>query len=468
MPTMSETDTEAPDQVGVEEILAGLQSRLPERIAALALIAHPGDVEQAFERLDDNEREEILDQIPSEILSGWADYLPAADIEHRLSSLPKPEQREVLDALSDDELVDLLQEVEEADRSKYIQLLPEEKRQVSEDLMQYSENTAGGRMTMAMATLREDITVKQALDELRDISDEAEMLSRIYIIDSERKILGMVRLRDLAFSTWDTPVPDLMETGLISIDALADQEIAANMIARYDLMALPVVDEDKRLLGVITHDDALEILEEESTEDMERISGIGGDRGDQAYLQTTVFSHFKRRFGWVLILAFLALTSGWVLHAYEDVLKTYYILAFYLPMVVAAGGNTGAQSATMIIRAMALGELGTREFGRVIWKEARIGIMLGGLLGIFVALQIKFLLPASLTPENLSLIQIASVVGFALTAQVVTSTVIGAILPILAKKANLDPAVVASPAITTMVDVSGCIIYFSLAQAFFG
>lgn len=468
MPTMSESDTAVPDQVGVEEILAGLRSHSPEQIAALALSAHPGDVEQAFERLDDHEREEILDQIPSEILSEWADYLPAADIEHRLSSLPQPEQREVLDSLSDDELVDLLQEVEEDDRSKYIELLPEEKRQVSEDLMQYAEQTAGGRMTMAMATLREDLTVKQALDELRGLSDEAEVLSRIYILDSDQHILGMVRLRDLAFSTWDTPVFDLMETGLVSIDALADQEIAANMIARYDLMALPVVDEERRLLGVITHDDAVEILEEESTEDMERISGIGGERGDQAYLQTPVLAHFKRRFGWVLVLAFLALTSGWVLTEYEEVMKAYYILAFYLPMVVAAGGNTGAQSATMIIRAMSLGELGTKEFGRVIWKEARVGILLGGLLGLFVALQIKFLLPASMAPANLSLFQIAMVVGIALTAQVFTSTLIGAILPIWAKKARLDPAVVASPAITTMVDVSGSIIYFSLAQAFFG
>lgn len=468
MPAMSETDTAAPEETGVDEILAALQSHSPEQIAALAESAHPGDVEQAFERLDEGEREEILDRIPSEILSEWADYLSAADVEHRLNSLTQPEQREVLDSLSDDELADLLQEVEEADRSKYIQLLPEEKRQVSRDLMQYPEHTAGGRMTMAMATLGENVTVKQALDELRSIQDEAEMLSRIYIVDAERRLQGIVRLRDLAFSTWDTPVRDIMDDDQTSIEAHADQEDAANMIARYDLMALPVVDENQALLGVITHDDALEILEEESTEDMERISGIGGERGDQAYLQTPVLSHFKRRFGWVLVLAFLALTSGWVLHAYEEVLTAYYILAFYLPMVVAAGGNTGAQSATMVIRAMSIGELGTREFGRVIWKEARIGILLGGLLGLFVAFQIKFLLPSSMAPEGLGLIKIALVVGIALMAQVFTSTLIGATLPILAKKANLDPAVVASPAITTMVDVSGSIIYFSLAQAFFG
>jgi magnesium transporter len=233
------------------------------------------------------------------------------------------------------------------------------------------------------------------------------------------------------------------------------------------MMALPVVDEEGRLLGVITHDDALEILEEESTEDMEKISGIGGDRGDYAYLQTTVFSHFKRRFGWVLVLAFLALTSGLVLHSYEEVLTKYYILALYFPMVVAAGGNTGAQSATMVIRAMSLGELDSREFGRVIWKESRIGILLGILLGLCVAVQINFLMPGGFAEEEVSMSRVGFVVAAALMIQIFSSTVCGASLPILARILRLDPAVVASPAITTIVDVSGAIIYFTIAQALF-
>ena len=238
------------------------------------------------------------------------------------------------------------------------------------------------------------------------------------------------------------------------------------MISRYDLVALPVVDEEGRLLGVITHDDALDILEEESTEDMERISGIGG-QGGLAYLQTSAMAHFRRRFGWILTLGFLALASGFILHAFENILKSYYILALYLPMVVAAGGNTGAQSATMVIRAMSLGELDTREFWRVIWKEGRIGVMLGSLLGLCVALQINFLLPSGFDTGTVSVLRIGFVVGLSLMAQVVTSTLIGAGLPLLAKKVNLDPAVVASPAITTLVDMSGSVIYFGLAGWFF-
>lgn len=464
---MGETESSGRDPVGVEAILEALESGETAQIVAIARDAHPGDVEVAFERLEDEDREQVLDLLPAEVLSVWADYLPASDVEHRLNTLPETERREVLESLSDDELVDFLQEVDEEDRSQYIELLDAETRQISEDLLKYPEETAGGRMTKAMAVVPVHLTVKEALGMLEEIREEAEMLSRIYVVDDERRILGKLRLRDLAFSKRATPIRELMDSDQISVHALADQEEAAHMIARYDLMALPVVDDGGRLLGVITHDDALEILEEESTEDMERISGIGGQSGF-AYLQTSAMTHFRRRFGWILALAFLALSSGLVMHAYEDVLTSYYILALYLPMVVAAGGNTGAQSATMVIRAMSLGELDTREFWRVIWKEGRVGIMIGALLGVCVALQVRFLLPPGMIPESLGAITVAMVVGISLVAQVLTSTLIGAALPIGAKKANLDPAVVASPAITTVVDVTGCVIYFTLAQQFFG
>jgi len=453
--------------IEIDSIVEVLQSRSAERIQEIAREAHPGDVEQAFERFDEEDRDEILAALPTDVLSEWADYLPPVFLESRLVTLPKGEQREVLDALSDDELVDFLQEVEEVERPQYLELLPEEKQEVSQDLLRYPEHTAGGRMTMAMASVGAELTVKEALDELRAVSDQKEILSRIYVVDDERHLLGKLRLRDLAFNTWDTPVAELMDSDQTSVDAMADQEEAAKMVARYDLMALPVVDEERRLLGVITHDDAIEIFEEESTEDIERTAGIGGERGDLAYLQTSVWTHWKRRFGWVLVLAFLALTSGWVLHAFEEVMTTYYILALYLPMVVAAGGNTGAQSATMVIRAMSLGELGPAEFGRVVWKESRVGLLVGGMLGVCVAMQVQFLLPASLAPDGVQMMEVAAVVGIALVAQVLTSTLIGASLPLLARMARLDPAVVASPAITTLVDVSGSVIYFLLALALF-
>lgn len=460
---MAEPEPKTSKTSGVDAVLAALQSGCAEQMAVIASQAHPGDVEIALDRLDDATRASVVAEMPAELVTEWADYLSPADLEHRLGTLNRGEQRELLDSLSDDELVDLLQEIEEEDRPQYIELLDEDKRQVSADLLRYPEHSAGGRMTTAMAAITGQLSVKQALAELNEIRDEAELLSRIYVVDEERRILGKIRLRDLAFGKRDVPVSELMDSDQVSILATADQEEAAQMIARYDLLALPVVDEDGRLLGVITHDDALEILEEESTEDMERISGIGGGPSERAYLQTSVWSHFQRRFAWVLGLAFVGLTSGWVLHSFESVMKSFYILSFYLPMVVAAGGNTGGQAAAVVLRAMSLGELDTAEFFRVIWKEGRIGVLLGLLLAGAVAMQIHFLMPPSFV-AGISTTHLATTVGLALVAQVLTSTIVGAGLPLGAKMVRLDPAVVASPAITTLVDISGAVIYFTMAQ----
>ncbi|MEM7700123.1 MAG: magnesium transporter, partial [Verrucomicrobiota bacterium] len=365
----------------IDDLIDVLEVASASDLITLSSQVHPGDIEQALDRVSDARRIDILRNLPAAVLSEWADYLSPGDVEVGLDHLTESEQREVLDSFSDDELVDFLQELEVDHRPRFTELLDDQKREVSEALLCYPEETAGGRMTTACASVEVGLTVKQALDQLRDSSRATELLSRIFVTDQHKRILGKLRLRDLAFSTWDTPISELMDDDRTSISALADQEEAAQMIARYDLMVLPVVDQEDRLIGIITHDDALEILEEESTEDIERGAGIGSDSADLAYLQIPVLRHLKRRFGWVLVLAFLALSSGWVLHAYEDVLTSYYILAIYLPMVVAAGGNTGGQAATMVIRAMSLGELGRGEFWRVVWKEGRVGLFAGRAIG---------------------------------------------------------------------------------------
>lgn len=455
----------AQEPVSPEAILAALEADDPAELLAICRQAHPGDIEAAIERLDDEDRERFLQALPVELLTELSDYLPSAALENRVRELPEAEKREVLESLSDDELVDFLQEVPKEHLEDIIDLLPEDMQEVSQDLLRFDENSAGGRMTTAIAEIKASMTIREALALLAIEKEDTEILSRIYVVDDEGRLLGKTRLRDLAFNPRSTLVRDVMDGDQISIEATADQEEAAKMIARYDLLALPVVDAKKRLLGVITHDDALDILQEEHTEDMELASGIAGERGDLAYLQTSVWDHLRRRFWWVLGMALFGLISGTVLHDQGDVFKTHYILALYLPMVVAAGGNTGSQAATMVIRAMSLGELGPKAFLDVIWKEMRIGFLLGGLLGLCIALQIRFLLPHHLIGEvGASLLEIASVVGVALTAQVTTSTLTGAALPLGARAIRLDPAVVASPAITTLVDVTGMLIYFSLAR----
>jgi magnesium transporter len=458
---MPDTSPVASDR---EEIAAALESGVVERITEVFEQAHPADIAECVEHLDEDERSTVLDLLPPEVFQEIVEFLPNPDVEKRLDTLSSEDRLEVLDSMADDELVDLLQDLEDNDRNDYIAMLPLAKRRLMADLLRFPEETAGGRMTTAYAKLDDHLTVAEAIELLREVQDETEVLSRIYVVDEQSRILGKVLLRDLTFSPGNTPLAEIMDSDQISIPALADQEEAAQMIARYDMVALPVVNEKSQLIGVITHDDAIEILEEESTEDIEKISGIGGDRGELSYLNTGVVQHIQRRFGWVLVLAFLAIISAVVLMKSEEIIKHYFILSLYMPMIVAAGGNTGSQAATMVIRAMSLGELGPLQFARVIWKELRIGLIIGCLLGICVALQVYFLLPDVFNPQNLSLLKVGLVVGISLAAQVATSTSIGATLPLAARAARLDPAVVASPAITTLVDVTGMIIYFGLAK----
>ena len=258
-----------------------------------------------------------------------------------------------------------------------------------------------------------------------------------------------------------------MDQADLFILASTDQEEAAQMFTKYDMTLLPVVDEYDHLLGVITHDDVLEIIEEESTEDIEKMSGIAGEQSEQTYLNTSVATHFKRRFPWLLVLALLAISSGYVMLRFEHMLSSIYLLALYLPMVVAAGGNTGGQAATMVIRAMSLGELEAGSTAKVIAKELFLGIFLGATLGCCIALITLFVLPIfnPPLPENIAMSTFALAVSVALGAQITTSTLSGALLPLGARAIKLDPAVVAAPAITTLVDISGMVIYFTAAQA---
>ncbi|MDB4295946.1 magnesium transporter, partial [Akkermansiaceae bacterium] len=373
-------------------------------------------------------------------------------------------------SIPDDDRVDILQDVSESKRRDFIDLLDEEEQDRTRALLRYGEETAGGRMTTQVGKIFARMTVKEAIDHLRPNVDLVETMARIFVIDVEQQLIGVIRLRDLAFHPWDTPIRNILTPEEHTILASADQEDAAKMLARYDMALVPVVDESGRLLGVITPDDAIEILEEESTEDIEKAAGIAGDQSEKTYLNTGVMVHFKRRFGWLLILALLAIASGYVMLRFESVLNEAYLLALFLPMVVAAGGNTGGQASTMVIRAMALGELDPEDTRRVAWKELRLGLLSGLLLGGAIALVATFILPLFRPelPAGVSFVVFGLAVAVALMAQVASSTVIGALLPIGARAIKLDPAVVAAPAITTIVDASGMVIYFTVARAMLG
>jgi magnesium transporter len=436
-------------------------------LLAAAEDVHYADLAELYQNLDDDERDFFFKTIGPELATDVVAELPDSLIEDALGHFKPAQLRFLLSNLSDDDRVDIFQVVSEKAQVRFFSLLGPSDKELTKNLLKYEEDTAGGRMTTHIGRITADMTVKQALTILRRDREDAETLARIFVVDEQGRLEGKVRLRDLAFNTWDTPIRDIMEDADEFILASADQEQAARLLSRYDLVVLPVVDEFHHLLGVITYDDALEILQQESTEDIEKLAGIGGEQTELSYLNTSFSSHYRRRVAWLVGLALVSIASGYVMFRFGEVLQKAYVLALFLPMVVAAGGNAGGQSATMVIRALALGEIGAGNALRIAWKEARTGAFLGLTLGLTIAAFISVILPhfQSSAALSFSFPQLALAVACAITLQVFSATTLGAMLPITARAARLDPAVVSAPSLASIVDVSGMLIYFGTAAA---
>ncbi|QTN34355.1 magnesium transporter [Akkermansiaceae bacterium] len=439
-------------------------------LLAAAGDCHYADLAELYEHLDDGERDFLFKTIGPEIATDVVAELPFSLIEDSLSHFKPAQLRVLLGNLSDDDRVDIFQVVSEEAQVRFFSLLGPRDKELTKSLLRYGEDTAGGRMTTQVGRITADMTVKQALMVLRRDREDAETLARIFVVDEQGRLAGKVRLRELAFSTWDTPIRDIMEDADEFTLATADQEDAARLLHRYDLVVLPVVDEFHHLLGVITYDDALEIMQEESTEDIEKLGGIGGEQTELSYLNTSAAIHYRRRVMWLVGLAFVSILSGYVMFRFSGVLEKAFVLSLFLPMVVAAGGNAGGQAATMVIRALALGEIGTGTALRIAWKEARIGICLGVTLGIAIAGFIAVILPQfhPQAPATFSFLKLSIAVAAAITLQVLSATTLGALLPITARAIKLDPAVVSAPSLASIVDVSGMLIYFGTAAAILG
>ncbi len=455
------------DEEPIVEILRALDAGDCSALLSAAGNIHYADLAHLYENLDDAKRSLLLQTIGPEIATDVIAELPYPLIEEALTHFKPAQLRFLLGNLSDDDRVDVFQVVSEEAQVRFFSLLGPRDKELTRNLLKYEEDTAGGRMTTQVGRITADMTVKQAITILRRDREDTETLARIFVVDAQGRLVGRVRLRDLAFSTWDTPIHDIMEEAGETVLASADQEEAARTLSKYDLIVLPVVDEFHHLLGVLTYDDALEILQEESTEDIEKLSGIGGEQSEVSYLNTSVFLQYRRRVSWLVGLAFLSVISGYVMYRFSSVLEQAFVLALFLPMVVAAGGNSGGQAATMVIRAMALGEISTGNALRIAWKEARTGMMLGLTLGITMAAFISFLLPhiQKETGAGFDFLHLAFAVSAALVVQVLSATTLGALLPIGARAVNLDPAVVSAPSLASTVDISGMMIYFTIVGA---
>eukprot|EP01132_Coremiostelium_polycephalum_P000208 gene208-274_t len=354
---------------------------------------------------------------------------------------------------------------QQLDGKEQARLLPYLTKKVREDviaLIAYSPETAGSIMSTDFSTVLETMTVRQAIQKLKEDAPSKKMIYYIYVVDHNMRMLGFVSLKDLVMADPNELVAESLHENFIYAGVEDDQETVAKKIEKYALVAMPILNEEKQLVGIVSYDYAMEIIRLEQTEDMERFMGIVSHEEASNYLQVSSFQHYKRRVAWIMGLFIMGFLSSLVIHRHEYLLERITILSLYLPMIAATGGNAGSQSASVIVRALSLGQISLRNWLQVVLKEFKVAIFLA--ISLFVLAFIKvLLLSGSSEVSQYNVFRVAFTIGLALCIQVINSTIIGAVLPLIAKYFNGDPAVAASPAITTIVDIIGMIIYFTVA-----
>lgn len=426
---------------------------------------HPTETAEILSGLSETETNQVLALLEPQYAADVFCELPNSLQTELASQLDRKALARLVMRLSPDDRVDLLKSLPEEQFDELLPALAKREREEIKKLASYPEDTVGSIMTTDYIALHANLSVRQALERIRLEGSAKESVYTIFVVDEKRTLLGFAGLADLILANPNLKLTEIMDDQAVAVNAEADREEAVYSISRYDLVALPVVDSNGILVGIVTHDDAIDVIEQERTEDMERFMAISGKHEDSGYLRTSVFTHFKHRIPWLVVLSFMGLISGAILQSFEATLTNLMILAFYMPMLADTGGNTGSQSATMVVRALALKEIEPSDVFKVIWREIRVGLLLALILGSLAFLRVIFTSPGAQIPSYLGVINIGTAIGLALALQVVSATIIGALLPIGAAAIKLDPALVASPALTTVVDITGLLIYFGTATA---
>ncbi|ASB48177.1 magnesium transporter [Alkalitalea saponilacus] len=373
----------------------------------------------------------------------------------------------IFENMPSDSRADMFQHLTQQEQAELIPYLTKKTREDVLNLSAYPPETAGGIMSTDFATITEELTCEEAINKVRSDAPSKKMVYHIYVVNHDMKLLGFVTLKDIILAEPHQKVSTIIHREFIYSHVNEDREKVAVKIEKYDLVAIPVINDQEQLLGIVLQEDAIEIIRAEHTEDLEKFMGIVPGKDILNYSQTTVWGHFKKRVVWLSSLAIIGLISGLIIHHYEEAMSALIILALYMPMVADTGGNTGSQAATVVIRAMALGQISLRNWLSVIFKETRISLLLAVVLGLIAFGKVLFLSWETEVPEMHSLFSLATGISLALSLQVITATIIGASLPMIVKKFGGDPAVAASPAITTVVDITGLLIYFGIATLFF-
>ena len=365
----------------------------------------------------------------------------------------------IIDELAFDDMIDLLEELPANLVDKILLKTSKEERKLINTFLNYPENSAGSLMTIDYIDFKENMTAKEALKHIKEVGLDSETVYTAYVMDQKRKLKGVVSLRSLVLADEDTLVGDIMHTDVMSIAVTTDQEMVSNIFKRYGLLAMPVVDKEDRLVGIITVDDIFDIIEDETTEDIQLMAGVTG-AGDDEYLDMGVFKHVRTRLPWLFILMCSYMITGGIIDKFQNMLSEVICLVTYMPLLMGTGGNSGSQSATLIIRGLSTGEIELRDFPKVAWKEVRISLCVGAALSLLNFLRVVFI--------DHNSVWVALTICVAMLVIVVAAKTIGGLLPMIAKAVGIDPALMAGPVVSSLTDMFSLVIYFACASLILG
>ena len=437
-------------------------------LAEICTEMHPRTVAEVLGDLEPQERLRVLRHLAPQ---QRADIVSEMDLEEQQELADEASARELaafLDDMLADDRVDLVQRLDPAVRDQVLPLLEKAAREDVKRLLSQAEGTVGARMNTDFAKIPTGLSAGEAIGRLRQQARRKETIYYSYVVDDDGKMLGVVSLKELVLARPEVPVSELMSTEIVSVRAADDQEAAAKVLNSYDLLALPVVDDQHRIVGILTYDDVADIIQAETTEDIERIGAVAAGADDEPYMLTPVREHFRRRVGWIAVLAVGQLLTTQVIAHFQHSIDTVILLAAYIPMVLATGGNVGSQSSTVLIRSIALGHVVPADWWRVALRELSVAVLLATVTVVIAFGKVIWFTPAGQVPAGFTLWQISGVIALAIGIQTMTAAVVGGLLPMGAKAIGIDPAVVATPAISTVSDVCGLLIYFTLATSMLG
>ena len=449
-------------EIVAKALLAMLEDKKYKTLRDILVTMNPSDIAGLFVDMEDKQIPLMFRLLPKELAAETFVEMEVDDQELLIRGFSDNELKEVLDELYVDDAADIVEEMPANVVKRILKNADPEMRSSINQILRYPEYSAGSIMTTEYVSLRPDMTVGEAILRIRRQGIDKETIYTCYVTAPDRTLMGLVTVKDLLLADDDEMIiQDIMVTNLIFVNTQSDQEEVARMLSKYNFLALPVVDGESRMVGIVTFDDAMDVMEEEATEDMELMSGM--TPSEKPYLRSSAFELFKNRIPWLMLMMVSATFTGLIMTAFEDALAAQIALSAFIPMLMGTGGNSGSQSSVTVIRGLSLGELEFRDIGVILWKEVRTAFMCGIALAVVCFVKIWVVDHLLMGNENMTLM-VDLVVCLALSVTVVLAKVVGCLLPMAAKAVKLDPAVMASPFISTIVDALSLLVYFLFAK----